>query len=214
MNEEQIRQREITNLGNPAKPSGEAGAMMLERMNQSHDAVTNWGLDFLELEEHLNVMDLGCGGGATLHRLYDRGVRHLTGADYSEVSVSESIRNNQELVQSGVLQVVQASVEHLPFADHSFDMIVTVESFYFWPDPEENLKEVHRVLKKGGHLLVILDTYENGALSEETRENIRQYHMTVPTEKEFMELFRKAGFVATSAHLKPGTSWIAAEGIA
>ncbi len=214
MNEEQKRQREITDLGNPAKPAGEAGALMLERMNQSHDAVTSWGLDFLELEEHQNVMDLGCGGGATLRRLYDRGARHLTGVDYSEVSVSESTRNNQELVQNGVLEIVQASVEHLPFADHSFDVIVTVESFYFWPDPEENLKEVHRVLKKGGHLLVILDTYETDSLSDETRENIRKYHMTVLTEKEFMELFRRAGFVETHAHLKQGTSWIAAEGIA
>lgn len=214
MNEEQIRQREITDLGNPAKPVGEAGVMMLERMNQSHDAVTNWGLDFLELEENQNAMDLGCGGGATLKRLYDRGIRHLTGVDYSEVSVAESLRNNQELVSKGILQVVQASVEHLPFEDRTFDVIVTVESFYFWPDPEENLKEVHRVLKKGGHLLVILDTFETGTLSEETRENIRKYRMTVPTEKEFTEMFRKAGFVAVSAHLKQGTTWIAAEGIA
>ena len=33
---------EITIQGNPAKPQGEAGAQMLERMNQSHDALTRW----------------------------------------------------------------------------------------------------------------------------------------------------------------------------
>ena len=45
-------------------------------------------------------------------------------------------------------EVLEGSVEALPFADDGFDKIITVESFYFWPDPQENLKEVRRVLKE------------------------------------------------------------------
>ena len=53
------------------------------------------------------------------------------------------------------MDLVEASVEKLPFADNAFDKIITVESFYFWPDPAENLKEVYRVLKEQGTFLLV-----------------------------------------------------------
>ena len=58
-------------------------------------------------------------------------------------------------------------MEELPFSDSSFDKIVTVESFYFWPDPEENLKEVYRVLAEDGTFLLVADIYQKEGLARE-----------------------------------------------
>lgn len=44
-------QEEITRKGNPRKPQGEEGEQMLQRMNESHAAVTQWALGFLDFEE-------------------------------------------------------------------------------------------------------------------------------------------------------------------
>ncbi|MDY5112290.1 MAG: class I SAM-dependent methyltransferase [Bilifractor sp.] len=208
-----IEEQRITEEGNPAKPSGKAGAQMLHRMNESHDAVTNWGLDFLTLQSRDVVMDIGCGGGATLHRLSVRGAGYVVGVDYSAVSVHQSLELNQEDVSDGKMCVLQASVEELPFDDEFFDVITTVESFYFWPDPQESLKEVRRVLKQGGHFMLIADIYDNGRLPESARENIRRYQMTVPTAEEYRTLFRNAGFSDVLIHTKNGENWIAVEGI-
>lgn len=137
---------------------------------------------------------------------------HLTGVDYSPVSVELSRETNAQDIQNGKMEVLEASVEHLPFEEGSFDKIITVESFYFWPDPAENLKEVLRILKKGGVFLLIADIYQKEGLRESVLENIKQYHLFNPTKEEFRRLFEQAGFAETRIHTKEGEDWICVEG--
>lgn len=199
--------------GNPGKPTGEAGVSMLHRMNRSHYEMTGWGLSFLTFEKTDNVLDAGCGGGMTLHRIAEKVTDgHLTGVDYSDVSVSESEKLNAGLIAEGRMDILKASVEKLPFADQTFDKIVSIESFYFWPDPPENLKEVSRVLKKGGRLMLIAEVYNGDALDERDRENIQNYHLFNPTKEEFRTYFKNAGLSDIRIHTHDGNSWICVEG--
>ena len=206
-------QEEVTRIGNPRKPEGTEGEEMLERMNQSHYEVTGWALSYWEMQEDDRVLDIGCGGGATLHRMAEKVTSgHVTGVDYSDVSVETSRRNNEKNIRSGKMDVLEGSVENLPFADDSFDKIITVESFYFWPEPQENLKEVRRVLKEGGTFLLVADTYNKKGLDPKTLENICRFHLFTPTAEEFRKLFEKAGFTDIQIHVKEGTDWICVEG--
>ena len=206
-------EEEITREGNPRKPQGEEGKAMLERMNRSHYEVTGWALDHWKIQKNDQVLDIGCGGGMTLHRMAEQlTTGHATGVDYSGVSVAESGKLNEESVKEGKVTVLEASVEKLPFEDDTFDKIITVESFYFWPDPQENLKEVRRVLKKGGTFLLVADIYENGHLTGQQKENIARYELFNPTEEEFREIFTKAGFAKVKIHTRDGENWICVEG--
>lgn len=200
--------------GNPGKPTGDAGADMLHRMNKSHYEMTGWGLGFLSFQKTDDVLDVGCGGGMTLHRIADQVTEgHLTGIDYSDVSVAESKKLNEDLIAEGRMDILKASVEKLPFADDAFDKVVSIESFYFWPDPPENLKEAVRVLKRGGHLMLIAEVYNGSALSEHDKENIRNYHLFNPTIEEFRTYFENAGLSDVEIRTHKGNSWICVEGI-
>lgn len=212
--EEETVQQKITRIGNPGKPQGEEGVQMLHRMNESHYAVTGWALDFLTFQEDNQVLDIGCGGGATLKRMskYIQ-TGHLTGVDYSKVSVSLSREYNARDIQGGKMEVLEASVENLPFEDKSFDKIVTVESFYFWPNPMENLKEVFRVLKESGTFLLVAEIYQKEDLKKEAVENVARYHLLNPTPEEFRQMFLQAGFSEVCIHTKEGEDWICVEGI-
>ena len=88
-----------------------------------------------------------------------------------------------------------------------------MESFYFWPDPQENLKEVRRVLKPGGRFFLIADIYGKAGLDQAVLENIELYDLFNPSKEEFHILFRNAGFIAVKIHVKEGTDWICVEGI-
>lgn len=207
-------QEEITRKGNPRKPHGEEGEQMLRRMNESHAAVTQWALSFLDFGTRDQVLDIGCGGGAALQSMSRRVPEgHLTGVDYSPVSVKTSRQTNEADIRGGRMEILEASVEHLPFADESFDKIVTVESFYFWPEPAENLKEVLRVLKKGGVFLLVADIYQREGLEKRALENVEQYRMFNPTKEEFGKLFEQAGFASAEIHTKEGKGWICVKGI-
>ena len=206
-------QEQITRKGNPRKPQGEEGMRMLCRMNESHSAVTEWALDFLNFKEEDQALDIGCGGGATLKRMSERiAGGHLTGVDYSEVSVKLSQEMNAADIGKGKMEILEASVEKLPFEEERFDKIVTVESFYFWPNPAENLKEVLRILKKGGVFLLVADIYQKEGLGKETLENIERYHLFNPTREEFNTLFQQAGFSEIQIHTKAGEDWICVVG--
>lgn len=213
MSEPILSAASVTELGNPRKPQGEAGALMLARMNESHAAVTAWGLSFLELSPQHNVLDIGCGGGAALSKLAETVTEgHLTGLDYSPVSVAEAAKTNTAAIAAGRMEIIAGSVSAMPFADASFDRIITVESFYFWPSPPDDLREVRRVLKPDGRFLLIADIYGRDDLPEYDRENIRKYDLFNPTPEELRQLLTDAGFTGVQIHLQEGTTWICAEG--
>lgn len=207
-------QEKITRKGNPRKPQGEEGIQMLQRMNESHSAVTGWALNFWDIRESDQVMDIGCGGGATLMRMAQHiHTGHLTGVDYSEVSVNLSRELNAGDIHKGKMDILRASVERLPVEDERFDKIITVESFYFWPNPVDNLKEVLRTLKKGGIFLLVADIYQKDDLGKEVLENIERYHLFNPTPDEFRTMFQQAGFSRITVHIKEGENWICVEGV-
>ena len=203
----------ITELGDPSNPHGEAGAEMLSGMNEHHYEVTGWGLSFLDLKTNSRVLDIGCGGGETLRRMSKIVTNgKLKGADHSPLSVKMSLEHNAEAFRDGRLIVTEASVEKLPFEENSFDRIITVESFYFWPDPANSLKEVYRVLDKDGIFLIVADINGDTELSQDDIANIQKYSLYNPTSAELEELLVQAGFNSVKIHKKAGTRWICAEG--
>ncbi|MDO4189657.1 MAG: class I SAM-dependent methyltransferase [Lachnospiraceae bacterium] len=210
----EIDKDKITEIGNPAKPQGAEGKEMLSRMNNDHYDVTTWALSFFSFNENDNVLDIGCGGGRTLNRMAKNITSgHLSGVDYSKTSVELSMETNKELIATGKMNIIEASVEDLPFESDAFDKIITVESFYFWPNPLENLKEVRRVLKNSGKFLLVADIYDCKELSAKQKENIKKYNLFNPSLTEFSRLMENAGFSEVTIHTKEGTTWVCAEGI-
>lgn len=202
----------ITEMGNPAKPQGEAGEIMLKRMGESHKNVTEWALSYLDIDGSEWVLDIGCGGGDALKKVSARITDgKLFGVDYSEVSVELSKKNNIADVESGKTKVIQADVANLPFGDNIFDVIYTIESFYFWKNPVDCLKEVRRVLAPDGVFLIIADIYGDAELSAEDIENVNKYNLFNPTRTEFKELLEKSGFSYIQIHTKDDTTWICTE---
>lgn len=209
----QKRDRE-TAEGNPRRPEGEAGRAMLARMNESHAKLVAWGLAYIDFAPHDTVLDIGCGGGNTLARMAERVTEgHLVGIDYAETSVEASRTFNAGLIEAGRMEILHGSVEHLPFADGQFDAVVTVESFYFWPSPEESLKEVARVIRRGGTFLLLAEIYGRDDLPEGIRAKVAEYSLTNPTPEEFERLFRAAGFSDVTMAFKDGEYWIAVRGV-
>ncbi|MBB5182284.1 thioesterase, FlK family [Catenisphaera adipataccumulans] len=200
-------QIKMTESGNPAKPQGKAGEEMLERMNRSHYEMTGWALDHMEWNPKDKVLDIGCGGGMTLKRLKEAMPdAALYGIDYSKTSVDTARALNADHPD---IQIEQASVEKLPFENDTFDKIVTVESFYFWPDPAQNLHEAVRVLKPSGTLMIAAEIYGDASLSEEEKANVEKYHLFNPTKEEYKKIFHDAGL---SCRIDTYHNWICVTG--
>lgn len=90
----------------------------------------------------------GLGGGVMFVDRYHR-PRSMTGLDISVASIA-ACRQRYDLPH---LRFAAGDAQAMPFADHSFDIVINVESSLNYPDFPAFLREVNRVLKPGGTFL-------------------------------------------------------------
>src|SRR5215472_5585011 len=143
------------------KPRGWLGRLVLWIMNSRHSNVTDWGLGHVSIEKHYTILDVGCGGGRTLSKLAESATQgKVYGIDYSEESVVGSKRTNARWIDMSRVEVRHGSVSQLPFRDGMFDLVTAVETHFWWPDLPADMREIFRVLKADGKLIVIAEVYK------------------------------------------------------
>jgi 2-polyprenyl-3-methyl-5-hydroxy-6-metoxy-1,4-benzoquinol methylase len=108
-----------------------------------------------------SLLDAGCGDGrflAAVARLPNRPAR-LVGCDISErilQTAAEAVAR-----EGGTAEFVRANLEQLPFPDDSFDRVLSVQVIEHLLDPPAGIRELVRVLKPGGTLVLSTDNSKN-----------------------------------------------------
>lgn len=196
------------------KPSRWLGRPFLFYMNLSHSALADWGIKHVPIEDDDTLLDVGCGGGGTVKKLAAIAPRgKVFGVDYARGSVAASRATNAKLMASGQVEIRQASVSQLPFADSTFDAVTAVETQYYWPNPVEDMMEIKRVLKPGGRLVVVAESYrrtKNADVPEATAMSLLRARMLSVDDEE--RLFAAAGYIEIQTWEEPSRGWMCAAG--
>lgn len=182
---------------NCANPQGRMGRAMLRFMNLCHAPLTNWGLSLIDFQDGWTMLDIGCGGGATLRRLLKRSKgSQVYGIDISQESVEKASMFNAEWLNKRVF-VSQGSADKLPYGDMKFDLVTAVETVYFWPELPACLKKVGRVLKSGGSFAIMVEVVDSDSKWTDLCEG-----MTAYSPEQLKKMLDEAGFVKTEIHRK------------
>ncbi len=152
------------------------------------------------------LLDVGCGTGILLQQLLkiNKNLK-LQGLDISEEMLSKAkqkFKNNKDV------RLSFGSANKIPFEDSTFNYVTCVQSFHHHPNSLQSLKEMNRVLKIGGKL-ILLDTALDGVfrtlfskleqkLFPEREKDIQRY-----TKQQMRALFSEAGF----KNIKQQNSW-------
>jgi ubiquinone/menaquinone biosynthesis C-methylase UbiE len=108
--------------------------------------------------------------------------------------------------------IQQASVSQLPFAENTFDLVTAVETQYYWTNLLGDMREILRVLKPGGTLLVIAETYKHvktDALQRPVMKILRSSSLGVEDQRQ---LFLSAGYSAVEIFEERTKGWICCTG--
>jgi ubiquinone/menaquinone biosynthesis C-methylase UbiE len=184
-------------------------------MNSRHSKLTDWGLSHVAIEKHDMILDVGCGGGRTVSKLaaiIDHG--KVYGLDYSKASVAVATRTNRKWIDMGRVEIREGSVSELPFADSMFDLVTAVETHFWWPDIPGGMRELLRVLKPGGALLLIAEVYKgaNTIAARLVKKYLPLSGMKLLTIDEHRELFAKTGYSDVEVIVDASKGWICATG--
>lgn len=195
------------------KPNWLVGRPFLWLMNRSHSALTDWGLSQVTIGKNFSILDIGCGGGRTIQKLASLATEgHICGVDYASGSVAVSRAKNASLIESGRVEIREGSVSQLPFPDSMFDLALAVETQYYWPDLVNDMKEVRRVLKPGGRLVVIAETYKGGHMDKLTAPAMKLLGSSHLSSDDQRNLFLSAGYDDVAIVEEKRRGWICAMG--
>lgn len=198
---------------NAVKPTGFWGRLMIRSMNKGHHNITDWALSYFDVQNGNIVLDIGCGGGRTVNKLCTAvGSGKVYGVDYSELCVKKSLELNRKNVLCRKAVIEQASVSELPFEDNTFDKIIAVETYYFWPDKLNDLKEVLRVLKRGGRLMLVFEMLFDEQDPDKWTAVEKRLDIQAVREEDIQNMLCDAGFINIETYTKEGTSWLCAVG--
>jgi SAM-dependent methyltransferase len=123
-----------------------------------NDGLSGWspvGVSISSFEQDLlarfippgaKVLDFGCGDGAHASSFVLSKLCSYTGVDISQHAIAMCRAK-------GLVAVAYSPEAALPFDSHSFDNVLSFEVFEHLFDPEDALQEIHRVLRRQGHLI-------------------------------------------------------------
>ena len=195
------------------RPTRWVGRFFAWNMNLSHSALTDWGLTHVRIGSADTILDVGCGGGRTVQKLAAVAQQgRVVGADFAAGSVAAARATNAEAIRAGRVEIVETPVSRLSFPDATFDLVTAVETHYYWPDPAGDLREVMRVTKPGGVVLVVAESYAGtvrGLIESLPMKLLGARQMTA---KQHCEWFKSAGFEDVQMFEDRSRGWICVSG--
>jgi arsenite methyltransferase len=164
-------------------------------MEQDHLPITLPVLEKMGLAPTDNVLDVGSGSGWLSRRIAKMVPEGLVvGMDISDEMIRVAKRNG---VDQENLRFITGEVAEIPWEPNFFAHAISVESAYYWPNPAAGAKEIHRVLRRGGSVWILINYYRDNPHSHQWGALL-----AVPTHllsaEEWCDLLRSAGFAQAS----------------
>ncbi len=117
-----------------------------------------------------------------------------------EVIILENDKHvaNSAIVDNGNCNIIQGSVEYLPFKDNYFDKVIFLNYFNCFENEKNALSEVYRVLKHKGKVIIEDKNPKNLSVKLKSLQNkIKGYNGKFYRPTEIVEIFSENGFCGT-----------------
>lgn len=115
-------------------------------LNRTHEK----SFHLLEARPGMKILDVACGTGQFL----ELAARNLNSSVLMGIDANPAMLEEARKRISDSHMLMQASAYDIPAEDHSFDRIVCLNSFHYFERPEKALKEMQRVMKPDGKLIL------------------------------------------------------------
>jgi ubiquinone/menaquinone biosynthesis C-methylase UbiE len=176
------------------RPHGENAAEVGAIMNESNAILNRRTIAMIKSGSNGSILEVGMGNGYFVPEILERFPDCVyLGCDFSEEMIRDASERNQSLIAEKKVSFVFAEAHQLPVDSASVDVVLTINTLYFWNDPLEVLREFKRVLKPGGQLLI-------GIRPKSIMKNFPfvQYGFTLYSKEALITVLEDSGFKIAS----------------
>ena len=175
-------------------PSGIFGRLLMKLLNKGNADMNDFTFQQLDLQSRDVVLEIGFGGGYLLAKMIDSQIpERIVGIDPQLDVIKIGKKKFKTAISQGDIELQQASGESLPYGENTFTKICTVNTLYFWSDPQRFLEECDRVLQPQGKLIIC---YNSPEFLEQSK--LTQHGFTAYQPEDLESLMGNAGFVDVS----------------
>jgi ubiquinone/menaquinone biosynthesis C-methylase UbiE len=184
-----------------------------EAMEEHHLNITEQTLRVMDLRPGERVLDLGCGAGwATriLARMVGDGPQghgQVVGIDISDEMIRRARGASKDFENT---MFIWGSAEKIPWEENYFDKVLSVESFYYYPDQDRALHEIFRVLAPRGRVFILINLYKDNPYSLRWVDELK-VNVHARSADEYVELMKTHAFENVEARHIPDLSPTPAE---
>ncbi len=144
------------------------------------------------ITKNSTILDAGCGTGQTAAYLSQQYKAHVFGLEINPIMLEKAKSRFQKLRLP--IQLIQGSIENIPFNDQTFDFILS-ESVLAFVNKPKALKEFYRVLKTGGRFLANEMTINKRLTPQEEAEIMNFYSVdSLLLSEDWDRILQDAGF--------------------
>ncbi|OCB75703.1 SAM-dependent methyltransferase [Flavobacterium piscis] len=151
-----MKQEELQAIASQLKhPTGEKGIEMGNMMNETNINMTRHSIQNLQIEAGNKILELGHGNAGHVEFIFEQAENiKYYGLEMSKLMFQEARQINRNYVSQKQAFFSMYEGNIIPFEDDSFHKVFTVNTIYFWQEPEKLLSEIYRVLQPKGILCI------------------------------------------------------------
>jgi ubiquinone/menaquinone biosynthesis C-methylase UbiE len=171
-------------------PSGLIGRWLLGPLwNRRNRPLNDVSLAQLALRVDDRVLEVGFGGGYLLGRMSAVVTDgFISGVDISATLVEQCQARYRALIEAGKMDLKVGTADRLPYPAAHFSKAISVNSIFYWPDAPQAIRELSRVLRDGGCLVLCFT--DRASLQQ---KNFARHGLTLYTAGEVQQLLQAAG---------------------
>lgn len=173
------------------KPTGLFGRLVMSIIFDKGNAnINRFVYEIMSVQEDDHILEIGFGTGKLISEMakkIDKGV--IEGVDFSSTMVSIAQRKNKKHISKGKVKIIKGNFDEMSFQRESFNKVCSVNTIYFWPEPENTAKKIVDILKPGGMFVVAFEDNEQLKQRQLDNEVFRLY-----SKDDVKNLLINAGF--------------------
>jgi ubiquinone/menaquinone biosynthesis C-methylase UbiE len=144
------------------KPTGLFGRFIMSTIfDKGNVDLNSFVYELMSVQPDDQILEIGYGTGKLINKMVQQiNSGCIVGVDFSDTMISIAKKKNRKNVDKGKVKLLGGNFDEMKFENEYFTKVCSVNTLYFWPNPEHTARKITNILKPKGKLVLAFEDIE------------------------------------------------------